>query len=101
MKSQLGFIHITLEYVRISCLHYSKKHAQVCTKPEEFCSGRTLKLGSHMLKSIILPSHCLFPTLGIKVSLIICMHFKCRNGHAVSQQDLFNSISDAVIIDSF
>lgn len=101
MKSQLGFIHTTLEYVRVLCLHYSKKHARVYTKQEEFCSGKAAELGCCMLNSIIIPPRCPFPTLGIKVSLIICVCFECRNGHTVSQQDLFNPISDAIITDSF
>jgi len=84
----------------VLCLHYSKYHAQVYTKQEEFCSGKAPELGSCMLKSMIIP-RCRFPVLGIKVSLIICACFECRNGHTVSQQDLFNPISGAIITRSF
>lgn len=101
MKSRLGFIHTTLKYVRGLCLHYSKEHAQVYAKQEERCSGKAPELGSYMLKNIIIPPHYLFPTLGINISLIICVRFECRNGHTVSQQDLFNPISNAIITDSF
>lgn len=40
---------------------------------------------------------------GIEASLTTCVRVcvECRNGHTVSQQDLFNPISDAIITDSF
>lgn len=101
MKSQLGFIHTTLEYIRVLCLCYSKKLIQVYTKLEEFCFWKAPQLGFYMLKIIAILPRSLFPTLGIKVSLTICMCFECGNGHTVSWQDLFNPISDAIITDSF
>lgn len=84
MKSQLGFIHTTLDYVRVLCLCYSKKLSQVYTNQGEFCFWKAPQLGFYMLKIIAVLPRCLFPTLGKKVSLTICMCFECGNGHTVS-----------------
>lgn len=63
MKSQLGFILTTLEYVRVLCLCYSKKLSQVYTKQEEFCFSENSTAGF-----LYAENHCYTSSLSLSHS---------------------------------